>query len=117
LSGYLSLTEHLYSIGDNYLHSWNFGPGTSDFMSVGDIINFIQTDLTEFQLGFEVRQSDLHEAKILKLDNSVAKKNLDWSSHWNSKTAILKTFQWYQDFFNGAEPYNLTLNQIKEFQK
>ncbi|MCM2351368.1 MAG: CDP-glucose 4,6-dehydratase [Bacteriovoracaceae bacterium] len=115
LAGYLELTEYLYSSPDYYIESWNFGPGTSDFMTVGEIVNFIKSDMPHLGLNFEVQTADLHEAQILKLDNSLAQKNLNWSSHWPAKTAIRKTFEWYEQHLNGVDTFELTRSQIKEF--
>lgn len=110
LAGYLELTEHLYKIDKKYIESWNFGPGTEDFMTVGDIV-------TLMGVPFEIQGSDIHEAQILKLDNTQAKTNLSWSSHWNAKTAIQKTFDWYENYLAGQNAYELTLSQIRDFQK
>ena len=117
LAGYLTLAEYLYAQKSDYIESWNFGPGTEDFMTVGEIINFIKNDIPEMKLEFEVKEADLHEAQILKLDNTLAKKNLNWSSHWNAKTAIRKTLDWYYQYLNGKNPYELTMAQIREFNQ
>lgn len=116
LAGYLELTQYLYNTSE-YIESWNFGPGTSDFMTVGEIVNFIKTDMPHLALNFEVETANLHEAQILKLDNSLAKKNLNWSSHWDAKKAIRQTFHWYEQYLNGADAFELTMSQIKEFNQ
>jgi CDP-glucose 4,6-dehydratase len=110
LAGYLELTEHLFKIDKKYLESWNFGPGIEDFMTVGDIVSLMG-------VPFEIQGSDIHEAQILKLDNTQAKTNLSWSSHWNAQTAIQKTFAWYEKFLAGQDAHDLTLAQIRDFQK
>lgn len=117
LAGYLQLTEHLYLTKDQYLECWNFGPGTADFMTVGDITKYIESDLAQLGLNFEVQTATLHEAQILKLDNTQAKARLDWSSHWDAKTAIKQTFVWYEQFLAGGDAYKITLSQIQDFQK
>ena len=115
LAGYLELAQYLYEVDKDYIESWNFGPGTSDFMTVGEIVTFVKNNMSHLGLDFEVQTSNLHEAQILKLDNAQAKKHLDWSSHWDAKTAIKKTFEWYESYFKGADPFDLTLSQIKDF--
>lgn len=116
LSGYLALAQHLYQENNQYIHSWNFGPGTEDFMTVGDIVEVIKKDLPHLGITFEIGKADLHEAKILKLDNSLAKSNLDWSSQWSARTAVYKTFEWYEEYLKGKEPLDLSLSQIREFE-
>jgi CDP-glucose 4,6-dehydratase len=117
LAGYLELTEYLYRTDKDYIESWNFGPGTEDFMTVGDIMNVIKTELPHMGLKFETKEAYLHEAQILKLDNTLAKNNLNWSSHWPAKTAIHKTFEWYEKLLSGTDAYEITLSQIQDFSK
>jgi hypothetical protein len=82
-----------------------------------DIVNFIKTSLPQMGLQFDIQTSDLHEAQILKLDNSQALRNLSWASRWKATEAIHKTFEWYEKFLSGADAHELTLTQIREFQK
>jgi CDP-glucose 4,6-dehydratase len=117
IAGYLELTEYLYKHNKEFQESWNFGPGISDFMTVQDITNFITTNFPQMGIEFEVKIADLHEAQILKLDNSMALKNLSWKSNWRATEAIHRTFEWYEKFFNGADAFELTLSQIREFQR
>jgi CDP-glucose 4,6-dehydratase len=116
ISGYLSVVEYSSDKSSDQIDSLNFGPGTSDFMTVGQIISFIQTEIPGLDLKVEFQTSDLHEAQILKLDNSLALKKLSWKSRWKAKDAILKTFSWYEQFMNGQDAYEITLDQIREFQ-
>lgn len=115
LAGYLSFAEYLENSGANYVHSLNFGPGTDDFMTVGDIVEIIKKDLPHLGVQFELGKADLHEAKILKLDNSHAKSILNWSSNWPARKAVFQTFDWYEKSLSGHNPLELTLSQINEF--
>lgn len=115
LTGYLALVEYLYRTDNHFIEAWNFGPGTEDFKTVGDIISIVQSDFPHMNLQFEIKEANLHEAQILKLDNALAKQHLKWASHWSVKTAINKTFEWYEKYLNGADAYELTLSQIREF--
>lgn len=117
LAGYLELTEYLYKADKDFIHSWNFGPGTSDFMTVGDIVNFVKKELPHMELNFEIKEANLHEAQILKLDNSLAKEKLNWSSNWNAKKAIKKTFEWYEGYSGGKNAMEITIAQIREFDQ
>lgn len=116
LSGYLSLVEHLVSKNNDYLSSWNFGPGTSDFMTVQDLVKCIQEE-TKMSVSFDLGQSNLHEAQILKLDNSQAREYLGWRNAWDYKKAISHTINWYLEHLNGANPLDLTLEHIKDYEK
>jgi CDP-glucose 4,6-dehydratase len=116
LSGYLQLAEHLHDNND-YLKSWNFGPGTADFITVGQILNYVQKEMKEINLNVEFEEPKVHEAQILKLDNSQARENLNWKSVWNYSDAITKTFAWYIDMYSGKDASEITLKQIKEFEE
>ena len=111
LAGYLCLAEHLDQT-ENYIQEWNFGPGAQDFMNVAEIVQHAQKKMA---LEVELEQPNLHEAQILKLDNSLAKKHLSWSSQWKASEAIDRTLSWYQCFLEGENAKELCLKDIKEF--
>lgn len=115
LTGYLKLAEFLDSTLNDYPLSWNFGPNPNDFLKVSDIINLLK-DLTPL-IKFEVKEEALHEAQILKLDNTQARTLLGWSSRWDVKHTIQKTFSWYMEYLRGEDPLKLCLKQIEEFSK
>lgn len=117
LSGYLHLTEYLYKAGDNYLPAWNFGPGTGDFMTVGALVETVQKEVPGLGLKFELNAPTVHEAQILKLDNAQAREHLGWKNQWDYKTAIRQTFGWYAEYFSGKNPVDITLAQLREFEK
>lgn len=117
LSGYLHLTEYLFRTNDHYLPAWNFGPGTGDFMTVGALVETVQKEVPNLGLKFELNDPTVHEAQILKLDNSQAREFLGWKNQWDYKTAIRHTFSWYADYFSGKDPAQITLDQLHEFEK
>jgi CDP-glucose 4,6-dehydratase len=110
LSGYLKLVEFLYQEGKDYLPHWNFGPASSDFLTVQDIVKIVKID-------YEIRPDDLPEANILKIDNEQAMKHLSWIPQWSPSQAIFKTFDWYEQYLIGGDASDLTIKQIRDFQK
>jgi nucleoside-diphosphate-sugar epimerase len=84
---------------------------------VQNIVEFVQGNFPKMKIDFEIRNSDLHEAQILKLDNAQALKYLSWKSRWKASEAIHKTFAWYEKFKAGENALDITLAQIREFQQ
>lgn len=116
LAGYLKLAQYSYSAENDYLESWNFGPGTDELVRVEDILNFIST-IPELHLKYRIEAGEFHEALNLRLDNSRALEFLDWKSRWNARQAIKLTLDWYQQYLSGEDPYKLCRKHIKEYQK
>ncbi len=115
INGYLKLVEYVDS-HDSFETSWNFGPGATDFMTVGEVLKFIQNEIPEMELKFRLNQSDLYESQILKLDNSQALNRLGWKSRWSYSQAIKNTMDWYLKFSKGGSSFDMTLEQIKQFE-
>ena len=55
----------------------------------------------------------VHEAKLLMLDNSKAKRELGWLPKWNINMAIRYTLEWYM--VNDSEKIMKTDQQIKDY--
>ena len=61
-------------------------------------------------------QDVFHEANILNLDISKAKKILQWEPIWGFEESINKTIEWYKKINSGGDPYKECLNNIKSFE-
>ena len=121
LSGYLQLAKMLDEHPFKYSSAFNFGPDSNDILTVRDLIN---ESIKVFQKGaFEIEQNDanFHEAGLLTLDISKAKKELNWVPKYSSLEAIALTMKWYkevlldkQDAFETCENDILSFtNQLK----
>lgn len=90
LSGYLLLAAMLQLQPAQYAGAWNFGPRNDDAMTVEELVKtFIQN---RGGGGFKISKEDgqPHEAGLLQLDISKAKKHLNWEP----KLDIKKTLAW-----------------------
>lgn len=114
LSGYLMLAEKLYSTGQQYSGSWNFGPNDDDVRSVAEVISLLAATNLGINWDFD-RSSHHHEANLLKLDCSKAKSLLNWAPRWNLEMAIEKITEWHQVFREGGDMRKITLDQISDF--
>jgi CDP-glucose 4,6-dehydratase len=114
LAGYLTLAEHLFEQGGTFADAWNFGPNEEDARSVGWIV----TQLCERVPGAQWEPENMmqpHEAGLLKLDSSKAKKHLKWSPRWSLETALEKTVEWHQAWRSGEDMMAFSSKQIESY--
>lgn len=117
LAGYLLLAQKLYLGEVNYSSAWNFGPEDKDVKNVEEIVK----DLSSLwgngaTWGLEHAANLLHEANYLKLDCSKAKALLQWSPVWSLNDTLVKIVEWYKAHQANSDLYQLTIEQIKEYQ-
>jgi CDP-glucose 4,6-dehydratase len=112
---YLLLGQRLLNNESFDSLSWNFGPDESYTWTVEEVLNECQKQWNK--ISWESKKSDAepHEAGTLLLDISKAKKELNWKPVWDTKTAIRKSIEWYQCFFEKNEI--ITQKQILEYQQ
>jgi len=117
LFGYLLLAQHLYQDGPIFSGAWNFGPDDNDVKPVRWLVKQV-TEMWGNNASWEIDQgNNPHEAHYLKLDCSKAKSKLDWHPRWNLKLALDKTIEWYKAYCNHEDMLNITINQIKSYEK
>ena len=113
LNGYLMLTDSV--IKGNANGAWNFGPDVDQSKSVADVATFAgalwgREEKWEIDLG-----NHPHEASLLLLDSSKARKELGWSDKLNFEESIQWTIDWYKNVYNGADPFEEVLRNIRKF--
>jgi CDP-glucose 4,6-dehydratase len=117
LFGYLTLVEELYTEGQDYAESWNFGPGDAHNKSVRWIVSELCRNWGG-NASYKIEETkNEHEAKFLKLDSSKAKSRLGWSNVYSLEEGILQTVEWYKAYLNGKMARELCEFQIDEFMK
>ncbi len=95
LSGYLLLGQRLLEGENSFADAWNFGPDESDNRKVIDLLQKMQHHWPE--LSWKIDEGPgVHEANLLYLDSSKARKELGWHPVWNFETSLQKTALWYQ---------------------
>lgn len=105
LWGYMELARSLHR-GEATLHAaWNFGPDPV-FAPVRDVVARLATAwggdcrwAVEAQTGPQP-----HEAGLLAVDSTRARRDLGWRPAWDFDTAVARTAGWYRDFCTGAKP-------------
>ena len=117
LSAYMLLIEKLWKEGPKYAEAWNFGPDDSDIKQVSWVVeHFIKKWGEKVNWKFDSKETP-HETQYLKLDCSKAKTKLGWHQHWNIETAIEKTVEWYKALKEKKDMNEVTLSQVKEYEK
>ena len=116
LSGYLMLAEKLILNGEKFAEAWNFGPLESDSKEVSWIVEHLCKKIPKsvWVLDDSVKS---HEAGFLKLDSTKAKTKLGWEPRWSLEIALDKTLDWYQSWKKNQSMAEISIEQIKAYEK
>lgn len=114
LRGYLMLAERLYTEGAAWAESWNFGPGDAGVLCVGELVERICKKLGgKYELA---PQTELHEARYLKLDCSKANMRLGWQAKLTMEQSIEYIAEWFHAYQKGENMQEISLAQIEKYQ-
>lgn len=111
LAGYLRLAECLCShpLGAS---AWNFGPEPADCVRTAVIADAL-TELWPTPCAWErIASSIPHEAGQLRLDASLAKKELQWQPNWPLQEALQRTVDWHLAWLAGQDMQAFSRQQI-----
>jgi len=115
IRGFLMLAKKMYEEKDKYSGSWNFGPGNDSLYSVEDIVKCI---ISHSNKGHYCKSAhhhnNLHETKILVLDNSKAQKLLNWYPILGFDNIIKLVCDWY---FQEKIDYDFDVKQLNDYIK
>jgi CDP-glucose 4,6-dehydratase len=116
LFGYLMLGSKLSEDPFNFSKAYNFGPNSSDVLTVESMVKkAIEIYGTG---GFLIEEilNQPHEAGLLKLDISKANDELKWFPKYNSQEAIANTIEWYKQFkLDPNKILSFTEHQINKY--
>lgn len=115
LNAYVLLAEKNFQ-GPEFSEAFNIGPEKEDNRRVIEVLNTLLKYLPTHK-GIDITGSDgqVHEANLLMLDCSKAKRRLSWKPKTNLETAIRMTGEWYEAAFKKKDMQEFSLNQIREF--
>lgn len=114
--GYLELALKLNSDPIKFAQAYNFGPNTNDALSVEDMVIKSINCWGSGTYHVEVNNNNPHEAGLLKLDISKAKKELNWKPVLDAHTAVERTINWYKNFYKNTTATELMESDIKYYQ-
>lgn len=115
VSGYLWLGALMHEDPVKYTGGWNFGPNDDSIICVEDIV---KQGIQIWGSGkYEVNpDTRFHEAKLLKLDVSKSRFNLQWKPVYSIKQTVMHTIEWYKTYYSkSASMYEYTMNQINDY--
>ena len=116
LSGYLLAAERIFGGGQTLPDAWNFGPEVEGSVPVGEIIAIAKRTWGG-SADYEIRvdPNAVHEATLLTLDATKARRELGWRPQWNLRATVEQTVAWYRAFYAGQDPRSITLSQIDQY--
>lgn len=113
LSGYLTLAHKLSEDPKRFADNFNFGPYPDDTVTVEELVKTALSIWGSGEYTFEKTEKAVHEAGLLKLENTKAVSLLGWKPRLNSVQAIEFTIQWYLNSASGVLTY--TREQILRY--
>ena len=84
--------------------AWNFGPGAECNVTVRDVVElFVKAwGAGEWRPALGAAQQP-HEAGLLVLDATKARRELGWRSVWDTPAAVAAAAGWYKAYYGGAQ--------------
>ena len=116
LSGYITLAESLWDSQSGTDQAWNFGPDEENVRSVNDVCDGMAGRFEDAAYWRRDTSQNPHEARLLQLDSSKARRKLGWESILGFEEALDWTAQWYKGYMAGKDARELTLNDIDRYQ-
>jgi CDP-glucose 4,6-dehydratase len=116
LAGYLLAIEHLAQVQAPVLRHWNFGPESASCVTVAELA---ERAAVAWGQGAQWRQLSVpdapHEARLLTLDASRARDDLDWRGRIDVTQAIDWTISWARAHMAGTPMGAFSLQQISAY--
>ena len=102
LGGYLLVGRRLLEGKAEYATGWNFGPAEEADLSVRQVVESIKRHWSRIDYRLAQAVDAPHEANLLKLDCTKARKQLNWHPVWDSEKTFEKTVGWYREFYESG---------------
>ena len=116
LCGYLLLAARLLKSPEKYSGAWNFGPQTSDQITVRELAERFIAVWGSGAIQTPPMKKAPHEAHLLHLNINKATCELKWQPVLDSSSAIDWTVDWYKSWHRSKDNrQGLSVRQIKEF--
>jgi len=114
LNGYTMLMDRTLTNSLPFV-DWNFGPGPESSKTVAQVANLAAIFWGSGASWSDVGGDHPHEAGLLALDSSRARKELGWHDRFDFFTALEWTVNWYKNADSGQDQLSLTTSQISDF--
>jgi CDP-glucose 4,6-dehydratase len=114
LSGYLTLAAKLVSPGSEYADAWNFGPRAADSKQVRWVVDRLCHKFPAAHWKVD-KSPHPHEAELLNIDSSKARRKLGWVPRWSIETALDMTVEWHRGWRERLSMDELSIQQIEAY--
>jgi len=115
VAGCLALAKALATRGNEFAEAWNLGPDASQSKSVSHIAGLAARIWGQGASIEADIQNDVHEAHLLRLDASKARRRLAWAPAWDVDRAVAESLSWYKAHLSGDDMQRYSLTQIAAF--
>ena len=95
LHGYLLLAARLLSGDRSYADAYNFGPDAADNLEVRAVLDELAVHWPTLAWRTDEQPQTMHEAALLYLDSSKARRELGWQARWPLASGLRHTAHWY----------------------
>jgi CDP-glucose 4,6-dehydratase len=114
LSGYLLLAQKMWEHPTEYCEGWNFGPEMDAAVSVWEVAMMLTKEMGRGELLDQTDPNAPHEANLLMLDITKARKRLGWQPRLRTAEAIALTSDWYKRYRDELA-YDICVDEIRKF--
>ncbi len=115
LGGYLLLAERAFHDPAGFSGAWNFGPGRAHEQSVERLLQHVTRAYGGQAQWQHDGRAHPHEAAVLRLDASKARRLLGWSCRLDFEESIAWSVDFYRQVGEGADASVLMQAQIAAF--
>ena len=116
LGGYLLLGHRAANEGQEFSGAWNFGPPEQEVIKVRQLVEQLRHRWPELEVQYSTEQTGPHEAAVLRLDCSKARKQLGWRPVLGLDRTLDMTAEWYREAASGSAS-NITRRQIEAYEQ
>ena len=117
LSGYVTIGAGLFQNPSKVNGSWNFGPPENAVHTVHEVAEKCVEHWGSGSIEIQSNPNDPHEASLLQLNCEKAHAQLGWNPRWGFDRTLQETVSWYRSVVGGANVFNTTQQQIKEYEE
>ena len=114
LSGYMLLAQKMWEHPTEYCEGWNFGPEQESVLTVWEVASAMIKNFGYGELKDVSDPNALHEANLLMLDITKAKKRLGWKPRLDATRTAILTSDWYKRY-KTEDVYNICIDEISKF--
>ena len=97
-----------------YCEGWNFGPESESVSTVWEVATELINNFGKGELKDSSDPNAVHEAQLLMLDITKAKKRLGWKPKLNMQKCLALVADWYKRYKN-EDVYKLCVEEIEKF--